>query len=764
MVTTSYKWQPGATFLTQTNDGLTQGNQDQSVAASNVAGTAFLAAWHDPNAGNSIQGRLMHADGTPFGSQFKVNTTSGGGGAFDPSVTGLADGRYVVVFDDYSGADGDIRARIINADGTPSGDDFLIMGGPIADSEPHVAALTDGGFAVTWTRDLGGNNDNIGAVVMNADGSIRVPAFPIATTPVLAEHHSSIAGLANGTFVTAWSQEPVAGGSSTVYFARYAANGTKLGASTLIDAIGSLNDDIHIAGLPDGGFVVTYTDNGWGLSGSEITARVYNADGSARSSYLLVNDSAVGGKTTGVQSDPSLAVLPNGDFAVGWHDVTTNLEYLRAFDAQGHSLGTNQVVLGNAADAQIAGLGGGQVGMVSDSLIPDGSGTSIRSKIYELVRTIDGDASNETINASEDGLKETINGAGGDDTVVFSHKFNDYTVGYFGQKLTVIGPNGTVTLSGVEHLTFLDDTFTATALVSPPSVHWSASTDIGSHPAGWRPSFTGDFNGDGTSDALWFNPANNNIDIWSIQNGHWAGSSDVGTHPAGWQPAAVGDYNGDGTDDVLWLNPANNHVDIWKMSNGHWAGSSDVGTHPAGYTVAGAGDFNHDGTSDVLWYNAATGDTEVWMLSGGHWSASVDIGPHPAGWQPAGVGDFNRDGTSDVLWHNPMTNEAEIWMIQNGHWASSVNLGSHPPGYEVAAVGDFAHDGTSDVLWYNPTNGDVDLWKIADGHWAGSEDLGTHPAGWAPAGAGDFNHDGITDVLWGNAAANHLEAWLLGNA
>ena len=122
----------------------------------------------------------------------------------------------------------------------------------------------------------------------------------------------------------------------------------------LIDSYGSINKDIQVAGLPDGGFVVAYTDDGWGLSGTEITARVYNADGSARSGYLLVNDSANGGKTAGDQALSSLVVLPNGHFAVGWSTPATNLEYLQAYDAQGNALGPNKLVMGNVVEAEIS--------------------------------------------------------------------------------------------------------------------------------------------------------------------------------------------------------------------------------------------------------------------------------------------------------------------------------------------------------------------------------------------------------------------------
>ena len=93
----------------------------------------------------------------------------------------------------------------------------------------------------------------------------------------------------------------------------------------------------------------------------------------------------------------------------------------------------------------------------------------------------------------------------------------------------------------------------------------------------------------------------------------------------------AGDFDHDGTSDVLWYNPATGGLDLWKMANGQWAGSVDLGTHPAGYQISGIGDFNKDGTSDVLWFNPATRDTDIWSLNNGHWAGSSTIGLHPAG-------------------------------------------------------------------------------------------------------------------------------------
>jgi hypothetical protein len=460
VATSTYQWQPGATPLQQTNDSIIAGDQFQAAIGANASGTGFFATWTDPVAGLTVEGRLMHADGTPQGSQFKINAASAGAHT-SPSVAGLADGRYITVFTD-TGNDpsGDIVARLFNADGSPAGNDFVITNSVFADVEPHVTGLADGGYVVTWTRGFGGNDLDVRAAVYNADGTVRDALINVTNSAATAERHSSVAALANGGFVVAWEQAPVGGGNTEVRVARFDANGQPLDPSggVVIDSSGSINKDIQILGLADGGFVAAYTDNGWGVSGTEITVHIFNADGSARTSYLMANDAANGGKTFGDQAHPSLALLSNGYFAVNWNDTTTHVEYLQAYDTQGNAIGQNKVVLGNSAEAEIAGLGHGSVAMLSDSLIPDGSGNSIQSKTYQLVHVVTGDASNEVIQAGESGLRETIDGKDGDDTVTFFHDLASYQVTDFGKYIDVVRDGATTRLSNIEHLQFTDGT------------------------------------------------------------------------------------------------------------------------------------------------------------------------------------------------------------------------------------------------------------------------------------------------------------------
>ena len=94
----------------------------------------------------------------------------------------------------------------------------------------------------------------------------------------------------------------------------------------------------------------------------------------------------------------------------------------------------------------------------------------------------------------------------------------------------------------------------------------------------------------------------------------WIASVDVGSHPVGWLPAGTGDFNADGTSDLAWYNSTTNNIDIWLMKNGQWAGSVDLGSHPAGWTAVGVGDFDHNGVSDIMWFNPSTGHIDNWMI------------------------------------------------------------------------------------------------------------------------------------------------------
>ena len=212
-----------------------------------------------------------------------------------------------------------------------------------------------------------------------------------------------------------WEDLPAGGGDTQVRFRRYTADGLAQNfPSALIDDSGAINRDIQVAALPDGGFVVAYEDSGWG-NGTDITARVFNADGTARSNFLRVNGVANGGVQAGDQTNPTLAVLPSGMFVVGWNDGTGFR--MQAYESSGAALGRNDVTHGFAVENELAALAGGRFADVWQSTATDGSGDAIRTKIHVLVRRIEGDATNEAIVGMGGGIMELLEGRDGNGTL-----------------------------------------------------------------------------------------------------------------------------------------------------------------------------------------------------------------------------------------------------------------------------------------------------------------------------------------------------------
>jgi predicted Zn-dependent protease len=136
----------------------------------------------------------------------------------------------------------------------------------------------------------------------------------------------------------------------------------------------------------------------------------------------------------------------------------------------------------------------------------------------------------------------------------------------------------------------------------------------------WQVQSVGDFNGDGRSDVLWRNSSSSETYVWLMNGTTIASQGNIQSIGAnsGWQVQGTGDFNGDGRSDVLWYNPSSGQTTIWKM-NGIAIDSQDpsqsVGAE-SGWQVQSIGDFNSDGRSDVLWRNTNSGATYVWTMNG----------------------------------------------------------------------------------------------------------------------------------------------------
>ena len=101
--------------------------------------------------------------------------------------------------------------------------------------------------------------------------------------------------------------------------------------------------------------------------------------------------------------------------------------------------------------------------------------------------------------------------------------------------------------------------------------------------------------------------------IWSMNGATLEGLSDAsfntvpGSLAGTWQVGGVADFSGDGNEDIVWVNSADNDVQIWEMND---AGDVARISFPAGqlgteWHFGGVAELTGDSTPDLLWNNDA---------------------------------------------------------------------------------------------------------------------------------------------------------------
>jgi Ca2+-binding RTX toxin-like protein len=241
----------------------TTGSQNMSSVAA-LADGGWLVTWTSIGDGDSsgIYQRRYDADGAAPSIETIVNThTTGSQSA--PSVVTLADGGWVDIWVS-SGQDGNydgIYQRKFDADGNALGSETQVNSYTSMDqTRPATTALADGGWLVTWTSDYqDGSNGGIFQKRFSADGDAASVEAQVNTYVYSDQDDSSVAGLADGGWVVAWSSDSQNGAYRALYQQRYDADGAKLGGETRIDtSISTVAQEPHVTALADGGWVVAW--------------------------------------------------------------------------------------------------------------------------------------------------------------------------------------------------------------------------------------------------------------------------------------------------------------------------------------------------------------------------------------------------------------------------------------------------------------------------------------------------------------------------
>lgn len=213
------------------------------------------------------------------------------------------------------------------------GDEFLVNAVThSAQMTPVIAALDGGRFAIAYTdysrSSLDGftdfSNSAIRVQVFHGDGSACTPVVQVNTVTMFNQKSPRIAALSDGGFVVTYADESIGwqtsgddGWGDAVRLQRFDANGGRLGSETLANTT-TIGDQSHptVGLLDDGRFLVSW-DDGLEVDDKDLNAQLFNADGTRDGAQFMLNDDA-----DGWQTGSDIGALPGGGFVVTWVDGT----------------------------------------------------------------------------------------------------------------------------------------------------------------------------------------------------------------------------------------------------------------------------------------------------------------------------------------------------------------------------------------------------------------------------------------------------------
>jgi len=289
-----------------------------------------------------------------------------------------------------------------------------------------------------------------------------------------------------------------------------------------------------------------------------------------------------------------------------------------------------------------------------------------------------------------------------------TEQWNDQT---YGQGTTTAHSNataltwGNMTTGQTYGMTILNNAVTGGATINTePDLNWSV---IGQ----------GDFNGDGIKDLLWNNKTTGQLYLMLMKSGaeQKNGTLLYQEQNTQWNVVATGDINGDGTSDLIWWNKTTGQVYAQTIVNGKITNGSIIYTEPdTRWKIVGTGDVNGNGKTDLIWWNSSSGQIAIGITNALSQSYAQIIYTEPdTDWRIAGVGDINGDGKTDLIWHNKTTGQVSGMLLNE---TSIIGLGliyTQPDlNWYIASVGDYNNDGKADLLWQNSATGQVLLMEL----------------------------------------------------
>ncbi len=324
---------------------------DYNAIDAEVTGLAdggFVVSWQSNAVGRpNIYVQAFDAAGVKIGGEFRISAPSTTQHKY-AALAPLADGGFLVTWSSLN-ADGNgygvlaqrfdaVRLPLSRDGETVAWDRYVINEDPYGFQGFSAAAqLANGTVVHVWESNATSqiNSSDLAGRLFNNAGVPLGGQFPVNRTFSGDQTQPEIAALDDGGFVVVWTSRVQDGSGRGVYGRRFDADGHPVSLEFLVNtATFNDQDQVDVAALAGGGFVVTWRSVGQDGSVSSIFAQRYDANGNAVGGETPVNV-----HTDDNQQEPAVAALANGSFAVAWQSLNQDGHgegiYARVFDRPG---------------------------------------------------------------------------------------------------------------------------------------------------------------------------------------------------------------------------------------------------------------------------------------------------------------------------------------------------------------------------------------------------------------------------------------------
>lgn len=297
----------------------------------------YVLVWYESD--RVVKAQIFRPDGKPKAAAFDVSLSANDENR--PDVTTLEDGSFVVTYTSLqSSTNASINAQRFSPEGTRIGSELTLFHDPDHTSfDPEITALNDGGYVVVYNG-LGRDSSffSYHVRVFDADGTPRGNDFRVNQTTEGFQSFGDVAPLEDGGFAVTWRSNEVDGSFYSVMLRLYNSDGTPRTNEAQVNQYWKDSQlDPSITVLENGNILLTWKSDGQDGSGDGIYARIIGSDGNPAGDEFQVHT-----QTLNAQYAPEITALSDGGFVIVWtHQTSSETSSIMAqrFAAGGERVG-----------------------------------------------------------------------------------------------------------------------------------------------------------------------------------------------------------------------------------------------------------------------------------------------------------------------------------------------------------------------------------------------------------------------------------------